>query len=104
MIDLLLPRGTTRVVVYLNPISARFGAEKLNALCRETIGIEPDQRTAFIFTNKKRDTLLLYALDNNGDSVLMQKLDKGAFLLPAPDAAKKNHTVLKPSMLRKLFR
>lgn len=104
MLDLLLPQGTRRVVVYLTPISARLGHERLKALCRDTIGIEPDDTTAFIFTNKKRDTLLMYALDDVGDRVLMKKLDKGAFLLPAPDDTKKNFATLKPSMLHKLFR
>lgn len=104
MLDLLLPDHATKVVVYLEPINVRAGPDKLRSICVDTIGIEPDLNTAFVFTNKKRDALVLYALDHDGDRVLTKKLDKGGFLLPAPDEQGTNHVVLRPGMLAKLFR
>lgn len=104
MVEGFLPRSATRVVVYLKPISMRWGPEKLRTFCREVIGIEPDQTTCFLFVNRRCDTLLAYFLTFDGDQTLMRKLDKGAFLLPAPEAEKAPFVILRPSMLTRLFR
>ncbi len=42
----LMPANLKRVVVYLQPISMRWGPTKLRALCRDEIGIEPDSATS----------------------------------------------------------
>lgn len=55
----LMPANLKRVVVYLQPISMRWGPTKLRALCRDEIGIEPDSATAFLFVNKGHDSLML---------------------------------------------
>ena len=104
MLDLFIPAYATRVVVYLHPISMRWGAPKLRAFCAETVGIEPDYATAFIFTNKARDCLLMYSLDDFDGQVLMKKLHKGAFLLPAEADDGAPYVIMKPNVLAKLFR
>jgi hypothetical protein len=104
MLETFLPASATRVVVYLEPINMRWGPDRLGAFCREVIGVEPDQSTCFLFVNRQRDTLLMYFLGFDGDQTLMKKLDKGAFLLPAPDADGKPFVILRPSMLPRLFR
>ena len=104
MLEAFLPKSATRVVVYLHPINVRWGVRKLGTFCREVVCIEPDSRTCFLFVNARRDTLLLYFLDNDGEQTLLKKLDKGSFLLPAPDAAGAQFVTLRPSMLRRLFR
>lgn len=104
MLEAFLPKSATRVVVYLEPINMRWGPERLGRFCREVIGVEPDQSTCFLFVNRRRDTLLLYFLRFDGDETLMRKLDKGAFLLPAPDAEGAPFVILRPSMLPRLFR
>jgi hypothetical protein len=78
----LIPASTKRIVVYLRPISMRWGATKLRALCRNEIGIKPDLSTAFLFVNKTHDSLLLYAMTEDGDQTLTKKLDKGTFIVP----------------------
>jgi hypothetical protein len=104
MIETLLPRSTTRVVVYLEPINVRWGAKKLGAFCREVLHMEPDYSTCFLFVNGRRDTLVVYFLDRDGEQTLMKRLDKGAFLLPAPEADGAGFVVLRPSMLGRLLR
>ena len=81
----------------------RSSLDKLRAICSDTIGIEPDRWTAFLFTNKSRDCLLVYSMDDSGDQTVMKKLDKGAFLLPAPDS-QQPFVTMKPSALSRLFR
>jgi len=104
MLEAFLPKSATRVVVYLQPINVRWGAKKLGTFCREVLRLEPDSRTCFLFVNARRDTLLLYFLHNDGDQTLLKRLDKGSFLLPAPDAAGAQFVILRPSMLPRLFR
>ncbi len=104
MIEALLPQSATRVVVYLQPINVRWGVEKLGSLCREILGIEADATTCFLFVNARRDTLLVYFADGDGEQTLQKKLDKGAFLLPAPDATGAPFVILRRSMLSRLFR
>jgi hypothetical protein len=103
-LETFLPKSATRVVVYLQPINLRWGAEKLGAFCREVIGVEPNQSTCFLFVNRRRDTLLMYFLGFDGDETIMKKLDKGAFLLPVPDTEGAPFVILRPSMLPRLFR
>jgi hypothetical protein len=104
MLQAFLPQSATRVVVYLTPINVRWGAKKLGTLCREVIQVEPDAFTCFLFVNRGRDTLLMYFVGSDGEQTLLKKLDKGAFLLPAPTADGAPIAVLPPSMLSRLFR
>jgi hypothetical protein len=104
MLEAFLPKSATRVVVYLQPINIRWGAKKLGTFCREVVRVEPDERTCFLFVNGRRDTLLLYFVCSDGEQTLMKKLDKGSFLLPAPDTDSAGFVVLRPSMLPRLFR
>jgi hypothetical protein len=104
MLQAFLPASATRVVVYLKPVNMRLTPKKLRALCTETIGIEPDSRTAFLFTNKSQDFLLMFFEDETGDQSLIKKLNKGAFLLPAADRDGAEYVIMKPAILPRLFR
>ena len=57
-----------------------------------------------MFTNRARDCLLMYFEDESGDQTLTKKLEKGAFLLPAPDREGADFVIMKPSILPRLFR
>ena len=67
------------------------------------LGIEPDPSTAFLFTNKQRNCLLLYSAPSSGDRTLLKKLERGAFLLPVPEQGK-NYALIRPAALTRLFR
>jgi hypothetical protein len=104
MLEALLPASATRIVVYLEPISMRWGPERLRELCAQAVGIEPDPFTPFVFTNKARDCLLLLSTGPCGDQVLLKKLEKGAFLLPAPEVEGKPFVFMRSAVLARLFR
>ena len=104
MIKHLLPANLKRVVVYLQPISMRWGTTKLRALCERELGMEPDYATAFLFVNKSHDSLLLYSTDPDGDRMLTKKIKKGAFMVPAPGPNGEPFIIMRPSILSKLFR
>ncbi len=100
----LMPANLKRVVVYLQPISMRWGPTKLRALCRDEIGIEPDSATAFLFVNKGHDSLMLYSTDPSGDRTLTKKIEKGAFMMPAPGPDGESFIIMRPSILSRMFR
>lgn len=104
MIEAFVPPDVTRLVVGLKPISMRWGPSQIRSHLHDVLGVDPDPSTAFLFTNPKRDCLLLYCVDEDGDRVVQRKLDKGAFLLPVPDAAGTAYVSMKRSMLSRLFR
>ena len=104
MLEAFIPANTTRVVLYLEPISMRQGTEQLRRFCADVIGVEPDPFTAFLFTNKKRDCLLLFSTPRSGDQTITKKLTRGAFLLPAPRPEGKPFVTMRPTALSSLFR
>jgi hypothetical protein len=104
MIEAFIPKSATRVVVYLQPINVRWGATKLGEFCRDVVGVEPNDATCILFVNSRRDTLLMYFTGYDGEQTLTKKLDRGSFLLPAPDANGGNVAILRPSMLARFFR
>ena len=104
MLHLLMPPSVSKLVVYLEPINLRWGPDRLRAFCQQEIGVEPDESTGFIFTNRKQDRLLMYYVAEDGDGVLQKKLDKGAFLMPAPGHDGKKWVKMKAEMISRLFR
>ena len=104
VLEYLMPENLTRIVVYHLPISMRLGTTKLRSLCRDELGIEPDPSTAFLFVNKGHDTLLLYSIDPDGDRTLTKRIEKGAFIMPAPGPDGAPFTILRPSLLPRMFR
>jgi len=104
MLHLLMPPSVSQLVVYLEPINLRWGPDRLRAFCREEIGMEPDESTGFIFTNRNQDSLVLYYVDEDGDGILRKKLDKGAFLMPLPGPDGKKWTKMGAAMAGRLFR
>ena len=104
MIDAFVPLAVSRLVVGLKPINMRWREDRIRSYCRDELGIEPDTATAFLFTNSKRDGPLLYCVDADGDRLIQKKLDKGAFLLPAPESEGAAYVSMKRTMLSRLFR
>ena len=103
MIDLLLPASTKRLIVYPTAVDTRWRGDRLRAACERELGIELDRSMAVPFHNRTQDTLVLYALDHDGDRCITKKLDRGVFLLPAP-AAGRRYVVLDASKVSTLFR
>ncbi|MBI4702618.1 MAG: IS66 family insertion sequence element accessory protein TnpB [Deltaproteobacteria bacterium] len=104
MLDLLIPPQITKVLIYTKPISMRWGAMKFRSLCADVLGVEPQPDTAFLFANKKQDTLLLYIVGEHGDQPLTKKLDRGAFLVPTAKPDGTPFVAMRRPALAKLFR
>lgn len=103
MLDLFIPASTRRLVLYPVPIDVRWSIDRLRAACERDLGLTLDLETAVIFHNRKKDTLVLYSLDESGDRSVTKKLERGAFLLPVPAEGQK-YVVLAASKVASLFR
>lgn len=104
MLDAFIPPWIKTVFIYPKPINVRWGATKLRSFCADTLGVEPRLDMAFLFTNKKQDTLLLYLVDEDGDQTLSKKFYKGAFLVPTANTDGSPFVTMRRSALSKLFR
>jgi hypothetical protein len=62
----------------------RWGERKLTEVCKDHLQIVPEIGDAFLFFNRKRDTLKLFYRDEMGSSELSKLMPKGGFILPAP--------------------
>lgn len=103
MLDLFIPPSTRRLVLYPVPINPRWGPDRLRVACERDLGLTLEPATAVLFHNRKRDTLVLYTLDRNGDRCITKKVERGSFLLPVP-AEGEEYVVLSVSKLASLFR
>jgi hypothetical protein len=81
----------------------RWGPDKLGALINETLNEPVDRETAYVFTNAKRDALLVFWLENNSMQTMQQHLNKGGFVLPGY-ADGLPWAEIAPKHLRRLFR
>jgi hypothetical protein len=70
----------------------------------DALGVEPQPDTAFLFTNKKQDTLLLYLVCDDGDQTLTKRLDRGAFLVPTAKPDGRPFVTVRRAALSRLFR
>ena len=64
------------------PINMRWGDKKLTAMCKESLGVEPTPGVAFLFFNRKKDSLKLFFRDQRGPNDVQKWMPRGGFLLP----------------------
>jgi hypothetical protein len=103
MIAPFLSPTTKRILVYPTPIDTRLSPDSLRATCEQGLGIKLDRETGVLFHNRAKTTLILYALDYDGDRCLSKKLERGAFLLPVPSEGEA-YVMLDVSKAASLFR
>lgn len=103
MISQFLPHAVRRLVVFPKSIDPRWGPQRLRDTCERELGIRLDTSTAVLFYNRAQDTLILYALDADGDRCTTKKLERGVFLLPVPPVGEK-YAVVDASKTDALFR
>lgn len=98
-----LPPGVRHLHLYADPINLRWGETKLGQLCRDEMGIDPDDGGVFLFHNRKKDQIKLFFLDDRGCQMLTKYLPDSAFLLPVVPEGERS-TEIPASLLKSLFK
>lgn len=78
-----------KIFLYPKPISMNFGEKKLTQICRNEMGIDPEDGSVFLFFNRKQDQIKLFFLDETGSQQFLKLLPQGGFLLPVAEPDEK---------------
>lgn len=82
------------IYVALEPVDMRLGAERLGALVRERMRVEPRSRALFAFVGKRGHSMKVLTWDGTGTIVVHKKLDAGRFELPRATGSGEQHVLV----------
>lgn len=74
-----------QVLVAIEPVDMRWGAERLSAHVQHTLGRAPGDGTAYAFTNRQRSRIKLLVWDGTGIWLCQRRLYTGRFHWPSVD-------------------
>lgn len=77
----MTPRTMT-VYLALGPVDLRGAFDRLAALTRQVLCLDPASGALFLFLNRRRNRLKALWWDQNGYTILYKRLTKGTFPLP----------------------
>ena len=78
--------ATVRIFVAVVPIDFRNGFDGLAQLTRDLIKQDPLSGHLFVFSNLRRDRVMILYWDRDGLAVWMKRLEQGTFRWPSPEA------------------
>jgi len=82
------------IYVALEPVDMRLGSERLGAMVRERMRMEPRSRALFVFVGKRGHSLKALTWDGTGTIVVHKKLDGGRFELPRATGTGERHVLV----------
>lgn len=82
---LRLPEGTKWVDLYIKPVLANWGANRICRLRQDECRVEFEGRV-YLFFNKMQNQLKLFFQDEDGDQMATKVIERGGFMLPVADA------------------
>ena len=94
--------GNLKVYVALKPCDMRRSFDGLAAAARSTLGIEPSNGVAFLFTNRSRNLIKILYFDGSGYWVVAKRLEKGTFSWPQDIQGGREKIVINPTALAML--
>jgi transposase len=96
------PRAAVRAWLCLAPVDMRLSFDRLAALARDTVGLDPACGHLFLFCARKHDRIKILYWDEDGYALWHKRLEGGTFRLPDPaDGA--GHMALTPAALALLL-
>ena len=78
----MIPR-TIAVYLAVGPVDLRGAFDRLAAITRQALCLDPASGALFLFMNRKRNRLKALWWDRNGYTILYKRLSKGTFPLPS---------------------
>jgi transposase len=74
--------GAVTVYLALGPVDLRGAFDRLAALTRQVLSLDPTSGALFLFINRRRNRLKALWWDHNGYTLLYKRLCKGTFAVP----------------------
>jgi transposase len=96
------PRGGVRAYLSLEPVDMRLSFDRLAALARDVVGLDPMGGHLFLFHARRRDRLKILYWDDDGFALWYKRLEGGTFRLPAPEKGA-THVTLTPAEMSLLL-
>ena len=92
------------IYVALEPVDMRMGIERLGAMVREKMRVEPRSRALFAFVGKSGHSMKVLTWDGTGTIVVHKKLDAGRFELPRPTTPGQQHLVISDAIFEAIHK
>ena len=99
----MIPQGLA-IYMALEPVDMRLGFERLGAIVRERMRMEPRTRALFAFAGKRGHTMKVLTWDGTGVVLVHKKLDAGKFELPRPTRVGEQHIVVSDALFDVIFK
>ncbi len=74
--------GTVAVYLAVGPVDLRGAFDRLAAVTRQVLSLDPASGALFLFHNRRRNRLKCLWWDSNGYTILYKRLSRGAFPIP----------------------
>jgi len=78
------PSDNIAVYLAVGPVDLRGAFDRLAAITRQVLALDPSSGALFIFANRKRNRIKAIWWDQNGYALLYKRLARGTFKLPEP--------------------
>ena len=79
---MMMPEGSLRVFVALEPVDFRKGHDGLAAITQQVLGVDPFCGAAFVFRSKRGDRVKVLFWDGSGIVMIYKRLEQGGFAWP----------------------
>jgi transposase len=79
---MMVPEGSLRVFVALEPVDFRKAHDGLAAITQQALGLDPFCGAAFVFRSKRADRIKVLIWDGTGLVLMHKRLESSAFVWP----------------------
>jgi transposase len=83
---MLMPSGQFRVFCSAKSLDMRCGIDRIAALCRSELNMNPHGGAVFVFFSRDRSRAKIYYFDGTGSCLFLKRLECGRFKLPRMEA------------------
>lgn len=91
------------IYVALEPVDMRYGYERLGAVVRERMAMEPRSRALFVFVSKRGHIMKVLTWDGTGVIVVHKRLEAGRFELPRATQVGDQHLIVSDAIFDVIF-
>lgn len=66
-----------KILIAIKPVDFRFGIDRLSAICREKLGQDPYCGAAFVFRNRRGNSIRILIYDGVGYWLCLRRFSRG---------------------------